>query len=243
MDPTAVTVIVVVAVVLVVVGLVALLARRKEAEAQREHLQERFGPEYDRAVADADDQRQAEARLAEAERRRDELDVRPLTAESRDRRISQWESVQAMFVDAPVEATDGAGRLVDDVMSERGYPAADDRDRLSLLAADHAETVESYRSAEALRHRFHTGEGSTEDLRRAFVEYRRLFEVLVHEGVDRVDHRTGDRADLRSDDRLDQHVDDRTDDRVETVDLRDDQGAATHRHVEDQQRSTPRDGR
>ena len=183
MDPTVVTVIVVAVVVLVVVGLVGLLRRRKQTTERREHLQEKFGPEYDRAVHDADDQREAESRLEAAERRRNELDIRPLTSASRRRRVQQWDSVQAMFVDEPVEAVDSADRLVADVMAERGYPTGDVDDKLAMLAADHAETVDHYRTAEGHRNRFHSGEGSTEDLRRAFVEYRRLFDVLVEDGA------------------------------------------------------------
>ena len=72
-------------------------------------------------------------------------------------------------------------------MAERGYPDDDNEHAITLLAADHADTVEHYRTAEAHRTRFRSGEGSTEDLRRAFVEYRRLFDVLVEEGADRLD--------------------------------------------------------
>jgi len=181
MDPLAVTVVVVVVVVMALVGLLALRRHRTRGAERTEHLQERFGPEYDRAVADADDAPQAEARLARTEKRRAELDVRPLTAASRDRRMQEWASVQTMFVDGPVEAVDGADRLVADVMAERGYPTGGVEDKLSMLATDHAETVEHYRTAEGYRERFRSGEGSTEDLRRAFVEYRRLFDVLVEE--------------------------------------------------------------
>lgn len=178
-----------VVVLLVVVGVVALLRSRKDAADRREHLQDRFGPEYDRAVADADDTRQAEARLAENERRREQLDVRPLTAASRGRRVQQWATVQSAFVGEPVEAVDSADRLVADVMVERGYPTGDVETKLSMLAADHADTVQHYRTAESHRERFRSGEGSTEDLRRAFVEYRSLFDVLVDDGVAAVDVR------------------------------------------------------
>ncbi len=168
------------------VAVVALLSRRKKERERRERLQDRFGGEYDRAVAGGDT-RAAEARLAQAEKERDRLDVRPLTAESRRRRTAQWQAVQADFVEVPVETVDAAAELVREVMTERGYPGEGDERALTLLAADHADTVEHYRAAEAHRSRFSSGEGSTEDLRRAFVEYRRLFDVLVQEGADRTD--------------------------------------------------------
>lgn len=184
-DPAVVTAVVVAVVVLLVVVLVlALLRRKKESSRRREHLQERFGPEYDRTVESTGDHRRAEARLSQVEQRRDELRITPLSAASRQRRVAQWQSVQADFVEVPVEAVDSADRLVADVMAERGYPTGDSDERIQLLATDHADTVEHYRTAEAHKARFHSGEGSTEDLRRAFVEYRRLFDVLVEEGAD-----------------------------------------------------------
>ncbi|MFC3689841.1 hypothetical protein [Aquipuribacter hungaricus] len=186
MDTTTTTVVVVVAVValLLVVGVVAVVVRRRREREQRERLRQRFGSEYDRAVAGGDP-RGAEARLARAARERDKLDVRPLDPASRRRRRAQWRAVQADFVEVPVEAVDAAHELVTEVMAERGYPTADSEQALTLLAADHAETVEHYRTAEQHRSRFRDGEGSTEDLRRAFVEYRSLFDVLVQEGAER----------------------------------------------------------
>jgi hypothetical protein len=238
MDPTVVTIVVIAAVALVVVGLVALLVKRKESASRTEHLQQRFGPEYDRTVADSEDHKQAEARLQRTEERREQLDIRPLTAAARDRRVQQWESVQAMFVDAPVEATDGAGRLVTDVMAERGYPTRDSDDRMQMLAADHADNVDNFRTAESLRSRFHSGEGSTEDLRRAFVEYRRLFDVLVDDGVDRSqrdDAQASQRDDAQASQRDDAQavhpdrpdVDERRD-VVTDPDARDSRPAGTH---------------
>ena len=190
MDPSAVTVstTVVVAVLLVVLLIVVLIvvavvAASRRRSTKRAHLQERFGPEYDRAVADGGT-RAGEKRLSQAEQERGRLDVRPLSAESRRRRTAQWQAVQADFVEVPVEAVDAADELVREVMEERGYPRQDGEEAIALLATDHADTVEHYRSAQAHRERFRGGEGSTEDLRRAFMEYRRLFDALVEDGAE-----------------------------------------------------------
>ena len=58
----------IVAVVVVVIIVVALLAFAPAA-LRRRRLQQRFGPEYDRAVADAGSRREAETELAEREKR------------------------------------------------------------------------------------------------------------------------------------------------------------------------------
>ena len=78
---TTVWIVIVLVVVLALVLVGFLVGRRR----RRRRLQERFGPEYDRAVAEAGSRRQAEGRLQEVERRRETLDIRPLDPASADR--------------------------------------------------------------------------------------------------------------------------------------------------------------
>ena len=120
--PTWAWIVIVVAAVVIVGAIVfsAMKARRR-----RRGLQERFGNEYDRTVADSPNRRQAEADLAEREKRRDDLDIRPLEQSSRDRYASEWQKTQAQFVDDPKEAVGEADRLIQRVMLERGYPVSD----------------------------------------------------------------------------------------------------------------------
>ena len=64
-------------------------------------------------------------------------------------------------------------------MIERGYaPAGSFSQRAAELAVEHAQVVTSYRSAHAIVER-PSSERTTEDLRHAMVDYRRLFEELV----------------------------------------------------------------
>jgi len=67
------------------------------------------------------------------------------------------------------------------VMRDRGYPVEDFSERAELIAADHPEIVEHYRAAHAVRHAHNgdSGAADTEELRRAFVHYRALFDELV----------------------------------------------------------------
>src|ERR687886_1416071 len=97
-------------VVLALVLWSALRARRTRT------LREGFGSEYDRAVADAPSKREAEAELTERQKRREELDVRPLAPGARDRYLEQWRTVQARFVDDPGGAVGEADTLVQQVM-------------------------------------------------------------------------------------------------------------------------------
>jgi hypothetical protein len=176
---TTVTVIIV---VLVVAALAAagFLMFQKQRRAQ---LQERFGPEYDRAVEDADSRREAESRLAGIASQRDKLDLRELDEAERARFSTQWERVQAHFVDEPGQAVDEADRLITTVMRERGYPVEDFDQRADLVAADHPDVVQHYREAHAAHERHRSAGGvDTEDLRQSFVHYRALFAALVDNG-------------------------------------------------------------
>lgn len=170
--------IVVAIVVLAVIGLIAFAVVRR----RRMSLQERFGPEYEREVAQRGERGAAEHLRAVADRR-DRLDIRPLTSASRADYTSRWDGVQAGFVDQPGPALDEADRLVLDVMQECGYPIGDFEERAELVAADHPQVVEHYRAAQVGRQHHHEpGTSDTEELRAAFVHYRALFEHLVHDG-------------------------------------------------------------
>jgi hypothetical protein len=163
-------------VVLAIVVYAALSSRRRTG------LREGFGPEYDRAVAESPSRRQAEAELAERRKRHDELELQPLSRESRSRYLRDWDAAQARFVDDPDGAIGEADALIQDVMRERGYPVEDFDQRAADLSVEHGEVVENYRAAHAISRRSVRGEASTEDQRQAFVHYRALFEALLETG-------------------------------------------------------------
>ena len=146
---------------------------------RRKGLQDRFGSEYDRTVADAPSRREAESDLAERQKRRDELEVRPLEQEARDRYASEWHNTQAKFVDDPEDAVGDADRLIQQVMRDRGYPVEDFDQRASDLSVDHPEVISNYRAAHGISIANERGSASTEDLRTAMVHYRALFEELL----------------------------------------------------------------
>jgi hypothetical protein len=165
--------------VAVVVGLalVALLVQRRSRR-----LRTTFGPEYDRTVAEAPTRREAEHELAERQKRREQFEIRPLSAGARDRYTREWQEMQGRFVDDPDSAVAEADRLVERVMAERGYPVEDFDAQAADLSVDHPDVVEDYREAHRVALSRERGEADTEDLRRALVRYRSLFErLLEHE--------------------------------------------------------------
>jgi hypothetical protein len=170
--------------VLIAIGIVvvlALVAWSAFGARRRRGLQERFGPEYDRTVADAPSRREAESELSERQKRRDELEIRPLAPESRDRYASRWHNTQAKFVDEPEEAVGEADGLIQEVMRERGYPVEDFDQRASDLSVDHPDVISNYRAAHGISVANDRGNATTEDLRTAMQHYRALFVELLEQ--------------------------------------------------------------
>jgi hypothetical protein len=144
---------------------------------RRAHLKDRFGAEYDRAVADTG-KGSAERRLHDVEREREQLDIRPLPSVARERYLDEWRQTETRFVTDPREAVRSAERLVERLLEERGYPESDDVEyRLALVAVDHPDVVDRFRHGRAMLES--DGAQRTEDLRKAMLDYRAVLEDLL----------------------------------------------------------------
>ncbi|WP_327420853.1 hypothetical protein OG612_35095 [Streptomyces sp. NBC_01527] len=172
---------IIVAIVVVVVVLVALAVMVRLA-VRRRHLQERFGPEYERAVESGDSRTAAERDLREREQRHDDLDLKPLPTTARQQYAQEWNSVQEHFVDRPQEAVGEADQLVTRLMKERGYPTQDYEQQVKDLSVEHGRTLEHYRAAHEVNARAGGRQTTTEELRGAMVHYRALFDDLLTNG-------------------------------------------------------------
>jgi len=164
-------------VVVVIVAAAALWLAR--TQLRRRQLRERFGPEYDRAVNQSDDRRAAERELTDREKRHAEFEIQPLSDSERRRFSTEWTLIQERFVDHPGSAVAEADRLVTVVMGERGYPTEDYQQQAADLSVRHGSTVDHYRTAHDIKSRHDESRASTEDLRKAMVHYRSLFEELL----------------------------------------------------------------
>ena len=152
--------------------------RRLETE-----MRARFGPEYDRLVAESGTRRRAQERLLGREKRVAAYAIHPLAQADRARYEEQWHDVQAEFVDNPNAAIDRADRVLTDVMADRGYPMADFDRRSADLSVDHPSVVQNYRRAHDIALRKRDGRATTEDLRQAMINYKALFSELVSDSV------------------------------------------------------------
>lgn len=103
------------AALVLVLAVLAVASKRR----RRSHLQERFGPEYDRAVASSG-RRDAEQRLTDVEREHEDLAIRDLPSVTRERLVhvavdhpdvaERYRHGQAML-----ETDDGEGESTEDI--------------------------------------------------------------------------------------------------------------------------------
>jgi hypothetical protein len=173
MTTTQVLITIVVLLVIAAIGYGIWFVTRRRA------LQHRFGPEYDRAVAEGDSRVAAERELRERERRHAELELRDLTPEARTRYTTAWEEIQARFLDDPTAAVRDADALVTELIAERGYPSGEYEEQVAHLSVEHARTLGHYRDAHEISLLSDRGEATTEQLRQAVVHYRALFSELL----------------------------------------------------------------
>ena len=175
MDQRTLLLIAVIAVI-VVAGVAAWFYSRQRRSKM---LRERFGPEYDRVVKKEGDVRRGEGVLEFREKKRQALEIRPLPAAAHTDFSNRWNLVQARFVDDPEGSVREADHLVNEVMEARGYPVRDFEERADIISVDHPRFVENYRAAHSIATGRAGGPSTTENLRKAIVHFRLLFDELL----------------------------------------------------------------
>ena len=163
----------------VVVGVVALAAWFFYQKKQSHKLQERFGPEYDRTVNELGSRTKGESELKAREKRVERLELLPLAPPEAARFTEAWRALQSRFVDNPKGVVVQAEQLVRELMVKRGYPMGDFAQRAGDISVDHPDVVANYRAAQAIAVRDQRGSADTEELRKAVVHYRALFDELL----------------------------------------------------------------
>jgi hypothetical protein len=174
----------------VIVAIVIVAARwystqqtrqRNETEQRSQQLRQRFGPEYDRTVAEKGDVRTAESELTARQKRVLGFSIRPLATEEGKSFNDEWQVMQATFVDDPSTAAHDADALIGRVMAARGYPESDYEQRSADVSVDHPAILDHYRAAHEIALRDADGQANTEDLRQAVLNSHALFTEMVEE--------------------------------------------------------------
>ncbi|MFF1462244.1 hypothetical protein [Streptomyces sp. NPDC058330] len=169
------TVVIIVAVVLVLAVLGFFLVRGRTGGGQG--LRRRFGPEYERTVAEhGGDTKAAEHELAERVKLHGSLHEQPLSPEAREGYAGRWAMVQETFIDSPREAVAEADALLARLARDRGFPDGDSfEEQTAALSVHHAGELDGYRRVHTAVH----DHSSTEEMRTALIEARALFDVLL----------------------------------------------------------------
>jgi len=168
----------VVAVIMVALG-AWFYIRKKQSQKQSLKLQERFGPEYNRTVNELGSRTKGESELKAREKRVERLEILPLAPPEAARFSEAWHALQGRFVDNPKGVVVQAEQLVRELMEKRGYPMGDFERRAGDISVDHPDVVANYRAAQAIAVREQRGSADTEELRKAVVHYRALFDELL----------------------------------------------------------------
>ena len=165
-----------VAVVALLAVAVWLLSQKRKQSAR---LQKRFGPEYSRTVGELGGRTKAESELKAREKRVEHFSITPLSPAEAARFSQAWSALQSRFVDTPQGVVVQAEQLVRELMIKLGYPMGDFERRAADISVDHPAVVENYRAAQTIAARDQRGEADTEELRKAVVHYRILFDEML----------------------------------------------------------------
>ncbi|MEV7982969.1 hypothetical protein [Streptomyces sp. NPDC086519] len=174
--------IVIVAAVVVVAAVLTVVRSRGSGP---QGLKRRFGPEYERTVAQhGGDSKAAERELAERVKRHGSLHERELDPAERERYAARWTTAQEHFVDSPRESVTEIDRLLAELAAARGFPAGAQYDeQVAALSVHHADHVDGYRrvhrAALAPAGGSPLSQAGTEEMRTAMIEARCLFDDLV----------------------------------------------------------------
>lgn len=165
--------------IIALLALLALVAWLFSRRKQSYRLAQRFGAEYGHAVDKLGSRSKAEAELKARESRVERLNIVALTPTDAARFSQAWSDLQGRFVDNPKGVVVQADQLVRELMVKRGYPVGDFERRAADISVDHPAVVDHYRAAQAIALRDKRGEVDTEELRKAVVHYRALFDELL----------------------------------------------------------------
>ena len=176
MDTTTLLIIGVVTLALIAGALFGAVVGRRQ---RTKKLQEKFGPEYEHTLHELGDQRQAEHELVARLDHVKALDIRPLTEVEINSFTSQWRATQAAFVDEPLAAMQKADQLIRKVMEVKGYPVEDFEQQVADISVDYPDLVMDYRGLHLMAVKGREEKVNTEEMRRAMVHGRDLFENLM----------------------------------------------------------------
>jgi CHAT domain-containing protein len=163
-------------IILVVGGVLAFVFYYRQ---RTRRLKEDFGPEYNRALEEVGNRKQAEDVLENRQERIESFRIRKLEPEEREQFLKKWTTIRADFVNDPGVEVEEADRVITEIMLARGYPMTQFDQRVENLSVNHPEVVSLYRQAHSVTVKNRQSNVNTEELRQAMLKYQMLFDELL----------------------------------------------------------------
>lgn len=182
MDTTTLTLIVAVLVALLAGAALGMAIGNRQ---RTKKLQEKFGPEYEHAMSEFGDRREAERELQARLEHVKKLEIRPLSGKEIARFTDDWLATQAKFVDDPAESVRNADRLIGQVLKAKGYPVEDFEQGAADISVSYPELVNDYRGLHSIAVKSPDENIATEQMRQAMLHGRDLFENLIGDDTNR----------------------------------------------------------
>jgi hypothetical protein len=166
---------------IIIVAVLLVVAAAGWANHRKRTLRASFGPEVQTVEQEHQSSREVDRELRRRKKRHEELPLRAIGPEDRERYTTAWEQVQREFLNDPSLALSHAEQLVATVLEARGYPGGDPEEQLALLSVEHADSLAGYRTAQQASRRSAENPTSvpTEELRQAMLSYLTLFDELL----------------------------------------------------------------
>jgi hypothetical protein len=171
----------VIVILIVAIAVIAILAWMLFRKERTKKLRSQFGPEYDRTIVQYGTAAKAERDLEMRQKRMQKVNIRPLTPAEREQFTDRWMLLQSRFVDDPSSTIRDSDRLIVEIMTARGYPMVEFEGRADDLSVDHPLVISYYRTAQQIAAKHEKGTANTEELRRAVICYRELYEELLEQ--------------------------------------------------------------
>ena len=169
----------IIAVVLILLIMGALMGPNFMRRKRSQRFRDEFGTEYDRMAEAMGSENAAQMELDNRRKHVETLNIRSLSPDEQERFMNAWNAVQAKFVDDPGQATTEADHLITELMRLRDYPVSDFEQRAADISVTYPALVSPYRAAQETALRHEHGQAGTEDLRKALISYRSLFDELL----------------------------------------------------------------
>ena len=139
---------IVIALAVVIAGLVLFSAAQSaKRKRERERLQHRYGPEFDRTVAEHRSTRAALEDLKEREEQHQQLALRDLNEADLVLVRKHMAMAQYRFVEDPADALRRTEGVLTEVLRAKGYPVEDRENAIRLFSVDHPTHAETLRTA------------------------------------------------------------------------------------------------